>query len=116
MPELCARVSDETVCMPVDLAVFEDPRPGDVRERPGDAPGEVETVDGGARVRTRVARGTVPDAWPRDEPVAGELVKGRERVPCELVVRSAGDGASDGGVELVLVGEEVFRAVMGRAP
>lgn len=115
MPELCATMDGDVVCMAVDLTVFTDPRQGAVAEPPGDAPGAVD-VTGTPVVRTRVAWGAVPDPWPRDERVAGELVKGHERVPCELMVRESG-GAEDGSAaELLLIGDEVFRAIMGRAP
>lgn len=113
MPDICARLDDEMICVTVDLTVFDDPRQGEVDEAPGAAPGALE-VTGAPEVRTRLARGAVPDAWPRDERLPGELVKGQERVPCEIIVRSAAEG--DGGAELALMGDEVFRAVMGRAP
>jgi hypothetical protein len=117
MADLCATVDGDTLCMPVDLTVFEDPRQGPVEEAPGEPPGAIE-VTGVPAVRTRVARGAVPDGWPRDERVPGELVKGQERVACDVFVRLAaaehdGDGQA---LEVTLVGEEVFRAVMGRAP
>lgn len=117
MPDLCATVDGETLCMPVDLTVFGDPRQSAADEEPGDPPGRVD-VTGVPAVRTRVARGAVPDGWPRDERVRAELVKGHERVACDVVVQSAGAGEDGDGqaVELTLVGEEVFRAVMGRAP
>lgn len=115
MPELCASLNGETVCMPVDLTVFEDPRQGEVREPPGDAPGELEPT-GAPAVRTRVAWGAVPDAWPRDERVAGELVKGQERISCELLVRTTGEPEDHHALDLVLLGKEVFLAIMGRDP
>lgn len=117
MPELCARLNDETSCMPVDLTVFDDPRQGDVTEAPGEAPGRLET-SGVSMILTTVAWGAIPDAWPRDERVPAELVKGNDRVPCELVVRAPTDGDKDtgGGAELLLIGKEVFRAVLGRDP
>lgn len=114
MPELCAKVDGEAVCMVVDLTVFDDPRQGDVPEPPGDAPGAIPAT-GAPVVRTRVAPGAVPDAWTRNERMAGELVKGHERVPCELTVRTP-DSDDDQGVELLVAGEEAFRAIMGRAP
>ena len=114
MPDLCATVDGETICMPLDLTVLDDPRQGDVDEDPGDAPGAVETA-GVPAVRTRVARGALPDGWPRDERMSGELVKGQERVACELVVRAAPGEEGGGAVEVTLIGDEVFRAVMGRA-
>lgn len=113
MPEVCARLDDETFCVTVDLTVFDDPRQGEVSEEPGSAPGAVEAT-GAPEVRTRIAWGAVPDAWPRDERLPGELLKGQERVPCEIIVRSTREG--DGGAELALLGDEVFRAIMGRAP
>lgn len=115
MIEVCVLLQGDRVCMPVDLTVFDDPGQGDVPEPPGDAPGPVERT-GAPRVRTRLAQGAIPDAWPRDEAIAGELVKGNERVPCQLMVQAA-DGVDDGeGLELILMGEDVFRAVLGRAP
>ncbi len=89
MPELCATLGDETVCMPVDLTVFEDPRQGEVPEPPGNAPGELEST-GAPAVRTRVAWGAV--------------------------VRTAGGPEESHALELVLLGDRVFRAIMGRAP
>lgn len=115
MPELCATAGGDTVCMPLDLTVFDDPRQGEVPEAPGDAPGAIATT-GTPLLRTRVPWGAVPDAWPRGERIDAELVKGQERVPCELLVQAADDDADRGPVELVLLGEEVFRAVLGRAP
>lgn len=118
MPDLCARVDGETVCVPLDLTVFTDPRQGAVPEPPGDAPGIIDITRGAPIVRTRLARGAAPDAWPRDQRIAAELVKGQERVPCEaMVLGPASRGNGDGGAEdLLLFGEEVFRAVLGREP
>lgn len=122
MPELCATLDGESVCMPLDLTVFDDPRQGDVPEGPGDPPGAIEAT-GAPAIRTRVAPGAIPDAWPRDERIAGELVKGQERIECEVMVRTSGGGGAGTGTgresnatEVILMGEEVFRAVMGRSP
>lgn len=116
MPDVCATVDGENVCMPVDLTVFDDPRQDDVEEAPGDPPGAIVVTGDVPVVRTRVARGAVPDGWPREERVHGELVRGQEHVACEVLVRVP-EGAEDGGaLELILIGNEVFRAIMGREP
>ena len=125
MPELCTRVDGEAVCMPVELTVFDDPRRSPVEEEPGEGAAAPTAPSSArpARVRTLVAAGALPEAWPRGERVPGELVKGQDRVPCEVEVRSeatttgdSGATADEGRLEVVLFGDEVYRAVLGRAP
>jgi hypothetical protein len=115
MPEVCARVDGAMECMAVDPTEFTDPRQHEVTESPGEAGGPVE-VPGLAVVRTEVPWGAVPDGWPRGQRIPGELVKGQERVPCELVVRAVAGESGSGGAELLLIGEDVFRSLLGRAP
>lgn len=115
MPELCATLEGEAFCMPVDLTVFTDPRHTEVAERPRDAPGLLDVTSDVPIVRTRVARGAAPDAWPRDERIPAVLLKGQERLACEVMVRPSDEGEAR-AEELLLYGEEVFRAVMGRTP
>ena len=129
MPELCTRVDGEAVCMPVDLTVFDDPRRPLVEEEPGETGAPQTTMPSPARparVRTLVAEGALPDGWPRGDRVPGELVKGHDRVPCEVEIRAeattAGADESSGGsddqgrLEVVLFGDDVYRAILGRAP
>ena len=119
MPEVCTRVDGEAVCVAIDLTVFEDPSQTDVDEAPGEPgrpPAPRPAADMPPRVRTRVAAGTLPDTWPRDERVAGELVKGNERVECEVEVRAAPGDADNEGLELLLFGDAVYRTILGRAP
>ena len=116
MPDVCATVDGETVCVPVELTVFDDPRQDRIDEAPENPPRSHRRHGRRPVVRTRIAPGAVPDAWPRDERVPGELVRGQEHVACEVLVRP-GAGAEEGGaLELMLIGAEVFRAIMGRAP
>ena len=115
MPQLCVSINGNATCIPMDLTVFDDPRQDEVDEMPGETPGDPATTGGAAVVRTEVARGAVPRAWPRRERTVAEFVKGSERIRCEVLVRSA-EGQDDAGEEILLFGEDVFRGILGRAP
>ena len=115
MSRLCLRIDGDESCIPLDLTVFDDPRQDDVNEMPGQARGNPVTTSDAAVVRTKVARGAVPEEWPRGQRTMAEFEKGSERIQCQLLVRKSG-GRPNTSEEILLFGDDVFQAILGRAP